>query len=1022
MRPLKLELQAFGPFRDKMVIDFSSFDQSGLFLISGPTGSGKTTLFDAMAYALYDEASGDVRERDTLKSQYANDEMLCYVKFTFDVGGKTYTILRKPTQIGPGVRTKTKYIQTEAELAINGTIVATKKTEVDAYIGQILSLTADQFKQIVMIPQGEFRRLLISSSREKEAIFRNIFKTHQLETFQVKLKEKADAFRERRRDLTVKLSQVLTDMQQAIDHPPLQEAAEKQQLPVVRTELQRLIDTGQVEREVVEEKLAKNQEQQSRYEQIMQLRIDQAAQLTKLQQLDDQAEMVDQLKQQLHNHREASALDQLYQPLQETVQAIRQAEQTLTHYQAEQAKLKEQQAILDQEQATLQAEIAQLPTVETEIEQLQAEQRLFKELADIEAEQSILQASLSEQQATLEDTNQAVDQLTHQIEDKEAQLKQVKQWRQTLEELQNEQADYKNTKQQAEQTLETLNQLQQLKQQISAISTTLEQKHAHYRKLDAQASRMEHAYLSNLAGSLAAELVSGEACPVCGSLEHPDRATTHVDTVTKEQKEAAELEATQAREAWVATKTKREHLWETFNATLTQVAIEGDDLDQEIIQKRQQVEQLDTTLSSLNQQIDTLRQNIVKEPQWQQDLKDLEHQRQATIETQTRLISSQEHINERLTTLTVKAQQLAQQLTDESIDALNQKLADKKEWKQQVTDQQQSLNKRQETLATEQASNKKGIDLTEEHLTQLGTKHHKQEKAYQQALATSELDDTFRQYLVADQTAKEWEDTINQAQERRAIAKSKLADLQQKLAQYDADQATDWYKEQLNILSQQASELRASRDQWISRLDSYQRTLTAIINLNQEQQDLRENSQIYEELHELASGSKQTNRVSFERYVLSMYFDHIILAANSRLKTMTAGRYVLQRPNTDQQKGLAARGLDLNVLDHYTGQNRSVTTLSGGEMFKASLSLALGLSDVIQNELGGVHVDTLFIDEGFATLDMESLDVAIQILMDLNKTGRLIGIISHVEELKTRIASRINVYKTTQGSQVEVVV
>lgn len=175
-------------------------------------------------------------------------------------------------------------------------------------------------------------------------------------------------------------------------------------------------------------------------------------------------------------------------------------------------------------------------------------------------------------------------------------------------------------------------------------------------------------------------------------------------------------------------------------------------------------------------------------------------------------------------------------------------------------------------------------------------------------------------------------------------------------------------------------------------------------------------------MHELASGSKQTNRVSFERYVLSMYFDHIILAANSRLKTMTAGRYVLQRPNTDQQKGLAARGLDLNVLDHYTGQNRSVTTLSGGEMFKASLSLALGLSDVIQNELGGVHVDTLFIDEGFATLDMESLDVAIQILMDLNKTGRLIGIISHVEELKTRIASRINVHKTTQGSQVEVVV
>lgn len=921
-----------------------------------------------------------------------------------------------------GVRTKTKHIQTEAELAINGTIVATKKTEVDAYIGQVLSLTADQFKQIVMIPQGEFRRLLISGSRDKEAIFRNIFKTHQLEIFQMKLKEKADAFRERRRDLTVKLSQVLTDIQQAIDHPPLHEAAEKQQLPVVRSELQQLIANGQAEREVVEEKLAKNQEQQSRYEQILQLRVDQAAQLTELQQLDDQAEMIDQLKQQLHNHREASALDQLYQPLQETVQAIRQAEQTLTHYQAEQAKLKEQQAILDQEQATLQAEIAQLPTVETEIEQLQAEQRLFKELADIEAEQATLQASLSEQQATLEDTNQAVDQLTHQIEDKEAQLKQVKQWRQTLEELQDEQADYKNTKQQAEQMLETLNHLQQLKQQISAINTTLEQKHTHYRDLDAQANRMEQAYLSNLAGSLAAELVSGEACPVCGSLEHPDRATTNMDAVTKEQKDAAELEATQAREAWVATKTKREHLWETFNATLTEVAIEGADLDQEITQKRQQAEQLDTTLSSLNQQIDTLRQDIAKEPQWQQDLKDLEHQRQATIETQTRLVSSQEHINERLTTLTVKAQQLAHQLTDESMDALNQKLADKKEWKQQVTDQQQSLNKRQETLATEQASNKKGIDLTKEHLTQLETKQNKQEDIYQRTLATSELDDTFRQYLVADQTAKEWEDTINQAQERRAITESKLADLQQKLSQYDAEQATDWYKEQLKTLSQQASELRVSRDQWISQLDSYQRTLTSVINLHQEQQVLQENSQIYEELHELASGSKQTNRVSFERYVLSMYFDHIILAANSRLKTMTAGRYVLQRPNTDQQKGLAARGLDLNVLDHYTGQNRSVTTLSGGEMFKASLSLALGLSDVIQNELGGVHVGTLFIDEGFATLDMESLDVAIQILMDLNKTGRLIGIISHVEELKTRIASRINVHKTTQGSQVEVVV
>ncbi|MCA9766746.1 MAG: SMC family ATPase, partial [Carnobacterium sp.] len=291
--------------------------------------------------------------------------------------------------------------------------------------------------------------------------------------------------------------------------------------------------------------------------------------------------------------------------------------------------------------------------------------------------------------------------------------------------------------------------------------------------------------------------------------------------------------------------------------------------------------------------------------------------------------------------------------------------------------------------------------------------------AFEQQLKTTGFDKQFENYLVGDEQLKEWVNEVAEYDRKAWVNQENYKKQKQKVAAMRERQSVEDYQEQIKTKEVKLKE-RDEKYQALIGITNKHESANVEIKKHYEAKEMQlETYRLYSELSELANGSKETDYISFERYVLAIYFEEIIQAANLRFTQMTNNRYSLLK-REEKVKGAGAKGLDLDIFDNYTGKTRSVRTLSGGESFKASLALALGLSDVIQNHSGGVSVDTLFIDEGFGTLDSDSLDSAIETLFDLNKKGRLVGIISHVEELKMRIPVHIDVTKTSEGSQIEV--
>ena len=316
--------------------------------------------------------------------------------------------------------------------------------------------------------------------------------------------------------------------------------------------------------------------------------------------------------------------------------------------------------------------------------------------------------------------------------------------------------------------------------------------------------------------------------------------------------------------------------------------------------------------------------------------------------------------------------------------------------------------------------NRTSLNYTKDRIQELAKEFQDYSKEFNDLATKSEIGSDYQSYLISDQEIDRRKNVIEQHQEAQIKVASGLENVKGKLPPAADQLSLEEAKIQNQDLGQQKVELQGQRDQVNVRKEANKTHLADIQKYYQEQADLYKTASLYGDLSDLAGGkSSETNRISFERYVLGVYFDEILQAANLRLDQMTSGRFNLERQR-DNFKGSGGKGLDLEVFDQFTGKKRPVSSLSGGEMFKASLSLALGLSDVIQGQLGGVQVDTLFVDEGFGTLDPDSLDQAVQVLMELNQTGRLVGIISHVEELKARISSKIVLKRQQTGSQVEI--
>ncbi|WHY02909.1 SMC family ATPase [Neobacillus sp. DY30] len=1042
MRPLKLTMQAFGPYADVETIDFTQLGNRTMFVISGKTGAGKTTIFDAISYAIYGKASGEDRNGPELRSQFARADLVTEVSLDFAIRNKVYSITRLPQQ--PKKKEKGEGFTTlpaKAELYSwdeNGEkkLLATKINDVEEKIKEIMLIDSNQFRQILMIPQGEFRKLLTSDSKDKEVILQRLFHTKIYKMVEERLKTESS---ELKNSVEMQVQTRTENLRriQAETNDELKEYLEADNvndlilMPLLQDEIKGM--ESLLEKLVISLK-EKEQEQDKlkgklfEAETILkQIQTREALKAEKIR-LESQAEFFAEKEKQVQLAHKAALLAQQEELCHRLKRELDQLKENVTSIQNEIEKLDvltkqyEQQWQAENEregerQKALEV-INQLINMKDDVYSLAA---LVRETASVEASLK----SAREQHAAAENGLQSLEDKVKKLLDKKAeiekgQLKFIENERQ----LEKMQAELERLEKYELYVGRHQNALKDLKVKAGKYENIS----ARYLDEKALVEELENKWLHGQASLLAAKLTTGEACPVCGSEHHPSPASVDEAHIPNEEdlkaakQQAVLLEKEKAAaeslffESQSIEKTQRENCEEFFKEIRSYRA-DFKETDLHAIKTGILVNKLDlqNAQKSLNEQIkllDQINKHLEKSDSEKTSLKSAIQQLSAHVNELT------VQFTEKNTNLTRMMKSIPENLRTQAAyeDALKTSKNKHELLVKRLEEAQQRLQSVKEKKAAETAR------------LQDAVKHHSSKeqelKAEREIFITKLADQGFENYSVyhsSKKTEKEIQilegDIRSYREELRSVTDrlNELTELLQDVKTPDVE----GLKALLENLALEIVELTNQRtDLFVKRRDNLD-IYNKVERINEEMKVLEERYKLIGHLHEIAKG-QNTYRITFERYVLAAFLDDILREANVRLRKMTAGRFELLR-KTDRSKGNVQSGLELLVFDQYTGQERHVKTLSGGESFKASLSLALGLADVVQNYAGGVSLETMFIDEGFGTLDPESLDQAIEALMDIQSSGRLVGIISHVPELKERIDIRLEVIAGQTGSRTEFV-
>jgi exonuclease SbcC len=1028
-------LKNFGPYIDE-VIDFTCFEDSSLFLISGKTGAGKTTIFDGMSYALFGESSGKLRLGKEMRSTFADPSEPTEVTLIFTHGEFRYEITRKPEQEllkkkGSGVRKQPAKISLIVKDGKGKEIRAySKSREVDNVIQELLHLNASQFAQIVLLPQGEFRTFLIANSSDKEKVLRNLFGTQLYQTFAEGLKEQLktvnQAIQEVQQTMQLKRQQLfwleepteapipemldqLSQQQQVMQQ---QQADLKQQLTTLKNEKQQkeqILQTIEEQAQLQKQKTALLAEQEQQKEQ--------AAAITVLKETEQQLRWAQQHQVLLNQVEEKRSLvHQNQQEIETNTQLISENQTALTSWQLSQEEHRQQQTAIATAQTQLQTITYQLPLYE-QFEQVQKDQQqIQQQVAKEQQEQTLLetkQVELQAQKVDLERTNQAETVLEKDL------LKLTitnEQWQHFLEDWQELTVSAEKISQSKRQLKQFLVQLTDEQKQLQTLQNTLAQQKSYWAALQIQ--------------RLSLLLVAGEPCPVCGSLDHP-KQQEHQE-ITLETIEAAEADlktgeaAVQRQESQViqiqAQMSQLEHtiteLAQAYAAQQEEIdtAIKhfADVIEQETITEATPavIEQITAALAKKEKQLQTQFTQIQAQ---QQQLTDITKE----LEQQVQLFDAQkvktDQLNQQLTNLTVQLQTLQQQLADPDL-SVQQLKQTQQQLTQQVTDWQ---NQQAQLEAT-------GKTLHEEQLLLESTGQRLANEREKQLLHLKELEAQLATILlekaIDEVTLKHWSeqtnkladiknqvDTFEKQQQQLYV---QLAEIEKKISQDPLAETT--------LVQAELQELQATIERTESQFYQGQEKITMNETIFKEiKASLKQMEAQYDEVTALqqltdAVNGNNPQKISLERYVLQTYLEQVLTVANQRLGLLTNNRYQFEL-NRSAGSYKNQTGLEINIYDDNSGSVRSAHTLSGGESFIAALALALSLAEVIQEQAGGVMIEALFIDEGFGSLDEEALEMAIEALETIENEGRMIGIISHVGELKARIPQQLQIQTNGNG-------
>lgn len=914
MRPLKLTIAGFGPYAGVQELDFEALGTSGLYLIAGDTGAGKTTIFDAITFALFGEASGGSRKSDMLRSKYARAEDPTYVELTFTYGGQTYTVRRNPAY----ERAKTRGVGTtsqlaDAQLTLPDGSVVTKLKDVNRAVQEIIGLSREQFAQVCMISQGDFRRLLEADTETRKKIFKDIFGTGLYSDLQTRLKDEVSALDGQMTEARRSIRQYTEGMVCAdnSDFNAQVQKAKSDGLPTAElTELfEKLLD----EDRKLEDRLG-NQV---------------SAAEDAIKALEKQKEAVEAYRQTKENLDKLSKTEQTQTTAWETAKAALEAAKT---------EKDKTQPELTEHLGKLRNQLPSYDELDEKNKALQDKEKLLKieqqKRDEAEKQKATLAEELSafkDEQAKLKDSDAEKIALDHQLQQHTAR-------KGALETLL---ADFKalHTEQ------ETLTDIQK---DYLALADTAEKRLRAY-------DRMQRAFLNAQAGLLAKDLQAGTPCPVCGSLEHPHPAELpeHAPTedAVKQAKtfyDAAQSAAASASETAAGQKSKVEEKADALHKKLEELLPDAAE-EQAETAAHEQLHDCETQIDELNAKIEAAEKNICRKS-------DLDKQ---IPEKEDALKAAEDDWNN--TDKQISILQTEHKALTDQIDKLQQSLAfpDKASAEQEISKLQEQSKVLEQTL----------------------TAALEQEKASLNVLTAT----------------------------RAAIEQL------QKQLETGADGDPDALSDQLREQADRKKALEKQRQIVLTRIEVNGRARDGIDKQRGELEELEQKYVWMNALAKTAAGNLQGKaKIDLETYVQTTYFDRILARANLRLQKMSGGQYDLKRRrNADNMQSKS--GLELDIVDHINATERSVNTLSGGEAFLASLALALGLSDEVQMSTG-IHLDTLFVDEGFGSLDSEALSKAYQTLAGLTEGNRLVGIISHVAELKERIDRQIVVTKGPDGS------
>lgn len=925
MKPLKLTMSAFGSYAGKNVIDFTG-QQQGIFLITGDTGAGKTTIFDAITYALYNQTSGGERNGNMMRSQYARPETETYVELEFLYRGQTYRVRRNPdykiTKTLKNGKIREQKVPHSVELTLpDGTVFPEKKNATDAKIIEILGLTADQFSQIVMIAQGDFLKLLYTKSDERKMIFSKLFRTDIYWKIQENLRRKSmemdERIQENDRAFEQEKSRIMPLPES--EEIPLDELVER-----LRERLKDALKEQNLRRANVEELNKKI----TKYEEINKLFVS----LEKIRQTGRELEA-----------RQAESKERRQQ-----IENARKADKVLV---AEQQNLRQQQAVEQSAQAiakmgeTLADDQEMFETLKTQLQEAEAKQK--REAADTQKKMLALEQSFPSYEAL------------QNARSEEQQAKKV--WedlRKTSEESFHKKAAgiaaLKEQQKRQEQIVE------QTKKNWEQTSLSASESAKHY-------EHMYEAFLKEQAGILAENLSAGCPCPVCGSTVHPDPAKLSDHAVT-------ELEVEQAKKTRAAAEEKRDLAYAAFEAEKT---------EKQKLAQAVEKEEADFVLA----------QTIAKQ------------QRKEAEQNYVSLQKTAEQIREKLVYPSLAEAKKQYAAMQKALEAAEQEIERKR---QKVSELAEAMN----TL--------KGQKLAEEENQKTAKKlAAKTEKEYAKLLEKSGFvsEETYHLAILPERSRSklEREEKEYESQCLRQQSEQKLLEKQVSGKTYTD---TTELNEQLKAEKQALKEAEKTYMELHTAYENDRSVLQNCAVYLEKGKKLESEDQVIKSLSKTANGRLSGSaKIDFETYIQRQYFKQIIHEANKRLLTMSNHQFILKLKEEANTGRKTNEGLDLSVYSLVTDSERDVKTLSGGESFLAALAMALGLSDIVERSAGAIHPDMMFIDEGFGSLDAQSRQQAIEVLGELAGDSRMVGIISHVTELKEQIDRKLVVSRTDKGSR-----